>query len=318
MRKVFWNSALDVLDDELIEEAGALLLEPKPRRRKLGFSRWLTAAALICLLISLCGNAFAVVWVQEREAQLAEQEDFYLCYLTESAQDLRQETFEPERFFAALESTDTETVYIAINRLVECYNDPVLRERAIEAITPFLQSSSEMIVSSAERVLSVLRGSFDADGVCRLADGGALFTLYPGMDGGSDSTLWRIRDDVLTKWWDMNEPYRYVAEIVPSPDGRKAAVCFASGKSGFLIVFDFEKGLVSGELLHTALLQHRAACGMPLKVRADFETYSFADSITWQDTDVLTFDAELYFASEGETAEASAVYRTEDMTLELH
>ncbi|MBQ8144196.1 MAG: hypothetical protein IJ042_05325 [Butyricicoccus sp.] len=317
MKDEIWFKALDALDDELLEEAGVLLTAQKPHRRKIAVRRWLTVAALICLLFSLCGNVFAVAWVQEREEQLAEQEDFYLRYLTESTQDLRQDEFDAERFFAALESTDTETVYIAINRLVECYNDPALRERAIGAITPFLESRSEMVAASAERVLSVLRGTFDADGVCRLADGGALFTLYPGLDGGSDSTLWRIQGGVLAKWWSMEDPYQYVTELVLSPDGQKAAVCLVSGKSGFLIVIDFETGKVSGELVNTILAQVRAGKGMRAHVRADFETYSSIDRVRWIDAETLAFVADMYFAPEGETETVSVVYHTKTLYLEI-
>lgn len=317
MKDEIWFKALDALDDELLAEAGVLLTAQKPRRRKVTVRRWMTAAALICLLLSLCGNVFAVAWVQEREEQLAAQEDFYLRYLTESAQDLRQDEFDAERFFAALESTDTETVYIAINRLVECYNDPALRERAIGAITPFLKSRSEMVAASAERALSILCGTFDADGVCRLADGGALFTLYPGLYGGSDSTLWRIQDGVLTEWWSRDEPYQYVTNLVLSPDRQKVAICLASGKSGFLIVVDFETGRMSGELLNTTLAQVRAENGMQAHVRADFETYSFAEQVRWIDTETIAFDAELYFAPEGETAAVSVVYHTKTASLEI-
>lgn len=308
MKNEFLEKAMDVLDDDLIEEA-ASFLERAPQPRKRGIRRrWLTLAAAICMALSLCGNVLAVAWVREREEQLAAQEDFYLRYLTESTRNLRQDTFDAEVFFEALDSPSTEVVYVAINRLAECYNDPALRQRAIDAIEPFVDSASNMVAQSAERVLTILNETFDADGICRLADGSVLFTLYPGLDGGDDCTLWRIEDGVLTAWWEMQEPYCYVTDLILSPDREKVAVCLASNKSGFLIVTDFTGGSVSGELVNTALAQYRAEHAQRISVRADFETYSWPENVTWQDEDTLCFDADLYLAPEGDTAAVQAVY----------
>lgn len=317
MKNELLQKALDELDDDLIEEAGSLL-EHAPQTRRRGLRRyWLTIAAVICLTLSLCGNVVAVAWVREREEQLVAQEDFYLRYLTDSTRNLRQDAFDAEAFFEALDSSSTEVVYVAINRLVECYNDPALRQRAIDAIEPFVDSASGMVAQSAERVLAILNETFDADGICRLADGSVLFTLYPGLDGGDNCTLWRIEDGVLTAWWEMQEPYRYVTDLILSPDREKIAICLASNKSGFLIVADFAGGSIGGELVNTALMQYRAEHAQPISVRADFETYSWPENIAWQDEDTLCFDAGLYLASEGDTAAVQAVYHVSSGSLEM-
>ena len=289
--------AMDELPNQWIEEAGAVL-EEKRMVRSFGKHRWLRIAAAACLILSLCGNVFAYGWIQNREEQIARQKNFYLRDLTEAARDLRAEEFDAERFFAALDSSDDETVYIAVNRLVECYNDPVMRERAAEAAAAFEDSASQMIADSARRVTAVLRETFDAEGIIRLPDGGVLFTLYPGLDGGDAAVLWRIENGVLSKWWTFEEPYRYITDLIQSPNGEKLAVCLASGKSGFLIVIDFETGKVSGELINTALASVRAGNGMQPHVRADFETYSFAEQVHWSGQGTLVFEAELYFAPE--------------------
>lgn len=307
MKRELWVQAMNELPDEWIEEAG-MLLEEQPASRSRGRHRWLRIFAAACLAASLCGNVFAYGWIQNREEQIAQQKDLYLRYLTEAAQDLRADVFDAERFFAALDSTDDETVYIAVNRLAACYNDPVLRERAAEAVEPFMNSPSRMIADSAKRVSAVLREDFDAAGIVRLPDGGAVFTLYPGLDGGDAAVLWRIEDGVLSEWWSFEAPYRYITDLLISPDGKKLAVCLASGKSGFLVVIDFESDKVSGELINTVLADVRARNGMQPHVRADFETYSFAEQVHWTGQGTLAFDAALYFAPEGVTEVRPAEY----------
>lgn len=320
MKRELWNKALDELDDSMIEEAGRLLDKPRAKRRHITLHRWAVLAAALCLLLSLGGNVLAVAWVQEREAQLAAQEDFYVRLVDAEMRDLREDAFDAEKFFSALDSSDTETVYIAVNRLVECYNDPALRARAIEAVAPFVDSASEMVAQSARRVLSILNETYDDGGVFVMADGSVVFTLFPGLEESgaySDSTLWRIQDGVLDVYWALDEPYRVTQQIVPSPDGKKLAIQMASNKSAFLFIEDFVDGLVSPELMNSTLMTARAARGMPLLVRVDFETYSWPEELRWLDGDTLAFDAALYFAPEGETADASVVYRFSDRALDV-
>lgn len=319
MKHELWNKALDELDDGMIEEAGRLLAAPRAKRRHITLHRWAVLAAALCLMLSLGGNVLAVAWVQEREAQLAAQKDFYVRLVDAEMRDLREDAFDAEKFFSALDSSDTETVYIAVNRLVECYNDPALRARAIEAVAPFADSASEMVAQSARRVLAILRETYDDDGVFVMADGSVVFTLFPGLESGyySDSTLWRIQDGVLDVYWALDEPYRVTQQIVPSPDGKKLAIQMASNKSAFLFIEDFVDGVVSPELMNSTLMTARAQRGMPLLVRVDFETYSWPENLRWLDSDTLAFDAGLYFAPEGETADASAVYRLSDRALDV-
>lgn len=141
--------------------------------------------------------------------------------------------------------------------------------------------------------------------------------LADAQDGGDNCTLWRIEDGVLTAWWEMQEPYRYVTDLILSPDREKIAICLASNKSGFLIVADFAGGSIGGELVNTALMQYRAEHAQPISVRADFETYSWPENIAWQDEDTLCFDAGLYLASEGDTAAVQAVYHVSSGSLEM-
>ena len=319
MKRELWNKAMDELDDSMLEEAGRLLDAPRAKRRHITVHRWAVFAAALCLMLSLGGNVLAVAWVQEREAQLAAQEDFYIRHMDAGLRNLREDGFDAEKFFSALDSSDTMAVYIAVNRLAECYNDPELKARAIEAVTPFADSASEMVAQSARRVLCILRDTYEDDGVFVMANGDVVFTLFPGLeDGGcSDSTIWRIQDGVLDVYWEMGEPYRGTQQIVPSPDKKKLAIQMVSNKSAFLFIEDIVDGTGSPELMNSTLMTARAQLGMGLLVRTDFETYSWPSGLHWVDGDTLAFDAELYFAPEGDTAAASAVYRFSDRALDV-
>ena len=104
MKRELWMQALEELPDEWLEEAGTAL-EVSGGVRRRGRHRWLRIIAAACLILSLCGNVFAVAWVRSRGEQLAQQEDFYLRYLTEAAQDLRSDTFDAETRPSILRST---------------------------------------------------------------------------------------------------------------------------------------------------------------------------------------------------------------------
>ena len=60
----------------------------------------------------------------------------------------------------ALESNDNKSIYIAINRLVETFNAPYERQKALEAIKPFMQDDNEKIRKAAKFAVAILSGTF--------------------------------------------------------------------------------------------------------------------------------------------------------------
>ncbi|MBR3867226.1 MAG: hypothetical protein IKM54_05495, partial [Butyricicoccus sp.] len=73
----------------------------------------------------------------------------------------------------------------------------------------------------------------------------------------------------------------------------------------------------SGELMHTVLAAVRAQDGLPAHIRADFETYSFAERVRWTAQGSLAFDAALYFAPEGTDGQRTVIYHPDSGSLEI-
>ena len=72
--------------------------------------------------------------------------ELYIRYLSTEDMELMSATqYDADKFLKALDSDKEEYIYIAINRLVESYNDEKLRNKALKAIQPFIQSDNEKL-----------------------------------------------------------------------------------------------------------------------------------------------------------------------------
>ncbi len=226
--------------------------------------------------------------------------DFYLRALSPELLALDDDfspAEQPEKLFAALQADDVYYQYIAVNRLVELYNNPEQRARAVKALQPFLQSEEPKLADAAAFALDILQEDFHDPRLCHMADGSIFFTLFNDYsDYGSHNQIWRIKDGQLEQYTGFYEPLNYVQKLLPSPDGRLLAVELASYKSSFVVVLDFIDGYYSSELVGTARvawavqLAQQGRAGRFADIRSDHETYCYIDNLRWLDNDTLAFD----------------------------
>ena len=85
----------------------------------------------------------------------------YMRYITAEDTELfslpdEEVEFDADKFFTALNSKNDYEVYIAINRLIECYNDEELKTKALNAIKPFKNDNREKIAEAAEFAIDIL------------------------------------------------------------------------------------------------------------------------------------------------------------------
>lgn len=120
------------IDEDLITNAlasGEKIHKKKPSKK------W--GALVACLVIYCFTSTILLVAASYKD----QNPDPYIRYLTaESMELMPTPIFEAEKFLAALKSDNNEYVYIAINRLIETFNNDELRKRAIKEIQPLLQS----------------------------------------------------------------------------------------------------------------------------------------------------------------------------------
>ena len=268
---------LNDVDADMLAE----ILEMRPAARH-SWYKGLAAVLALALLCSCSSLAWAVNTLQQ------ENKEFYLRYLTPDMLALQTEsvaepdiTKQPERLFAALQSDDIYYQYIAVNRLVEFYNDPDLRARAVAALQPFLNSPEPKLAEAAALALDILTDNLQNPQLCHMADGSIFFTLFNDYsDYGSHNQIWRIKDGQLSQYTSFFEPMSYITGLYSSPDGRLLAVSLASNKSNFVVVLDFINGYVSSELVGSARalwanqLARQGIVNRAAVIRSDFETYS--------------------------------------------
>lgn len=299
-----WAELLNDLDADLLAESSQPQLSPA--RRGHSWYKGLAAVLALALLLSCSSLAWAVNSLKQQN------NEFYLRYITpdmlaldtDSSEDITQQ---PERIFAALASDDMYYQYIAINRLVELYNEPDLRARAVKELQPFLQSSEPKLADAAAFALDILQDDFSDPRLCHMADGRIFFTLYNDYsDYGSYNQIWQIMDGELTRYTSFLEPLYYIKELLPSPDGRLLAVTLSSNKSYFALVIDAENGYVSSELLGSARalwasrLAQQGVVNRSAVIRIDHETYNGCQDLRWLDNTTLGFTAHLCY-DDGDT-----------------
>lgn len=242
---------IGLIDEDLIEAAEHSGME---KRRKRLSKRWVVLIACLVLYSSTSTVLLATDFYKNQNTEP------YIRYLTADDLELAPTaSYDAEKFIQALKSENNESVYIAINRLVESFNDGKLREKALRELQPFLTIDNPKIADAAAFAVDILSESYRSPYVIKLADGSIMFTLFNHYsDYGSHNVLWRIKDNVLEEYFSFSAPSMYIKEIIPSPNRKLIAVVTCSNKSEFVQIINVEEGRTSPELVESARVNHGA------------------------------------------------------------
>ncbi|MCE3199118.1 hypothetical protein [Paenibacillus sonchi] len=278
---------IGLIDENLIEAAGHSM----ENRKKSISKRWVVLVACLILYSSTASALLATEYYKNQNAEP------YIRYLRAEDMELAPVTrYDAEKFLQALKSNNDEHVYIAINRLVECFNDQKLREKALKALQPFLENDNPKIADSAAFAIDILSKSYRSPYIFKLADGSMMFTLFNNYsDYGSQNVLWRIKDNVLQEYLSFSPPSMYITDIIPSPNKKLVAVVTGSNKSEFVQIMNVEAGKTSPELVESARVKYGAQKKLDTWTRPDHENYSYADKVEWKDNDTLEFEGSLAY-----------------------
>ncbi len=273
------------VDQELVVEA-----LPEQGRQKaakqppFNWYKGLAAVLAMALVFSCSTLAWAMNSLQQEQVELYGEE---LNVVQQS-----------EVLFESLNSGDMYKQYIAINRMVELYNDPELRARAVQELQPFLSNPEPKLAEAAAFALDILEQRFESPLLCKMADGSIFFTLFNDYsDYGSYNQLWRIKDGRLESYITFFDPMMYITDLLPSPDGKLLAVSLCSNKSNFVVVINFIDSHFSSELIGSsrALWACQSDEERFADIRIDHETYSGGGNLRWLDNETLEFDAALSY-----------------------
>lgn len=301
---------IGLINENLIEAARHSRVEKK--RRSIP-KKWVAVIACLVLYSSTSTALLATEYYKNQNSEP------YIRYLTpESMELLPIAPYDAEKFFHALKSTNNEYVYIAINRLVEGFNDPKVRERALKELQPFVTSDNPKIADAAVFAIDVLSQSYQSPYIYKLADGSMLFTLFNNYsDYGSHNVLWRIKDNVLKEYTSFSSPSMYIREIIPSPNGRLVAIVTCSNKSDFIEIIDVEEGMTSPEIIESARVKHGAQQNIETWIRTDHENYSYASNIKWKDNDTLQFEGSLAYQNTEIIENVAVAYQFSKKVIEV-
>lgn len=285
MKKEELYREIGFIEEELIEVANYGV-------KKKSFSKkWLAVVISMMIVSSVFTATIAAAYYKHQNNEL------YIRYLSAEDMELMPATkYDADKFLKALDSDKEEYIYIAINRLVESYNDEKLRNKALKAIQPFIQSDNKKIANAAIFAVDILSGSFKSQQVYKLADGSVFFTLFNNYsDYGSQNVLWRIKDDVLEAYSSFSSPSMYIKEIIPSPDQKLIAIVTNSNKSEFVEVINVEERMVSPEVVESSRVKYGAEQGLDTWIRTDHENYSYVDHLRWKGDATIEFEASLSY-----------------------
>ncbi|WP_342547946.1 hypothetical protein NST69_30500 [Paenibacillus sp. FSL P2-0089] len=312
MRREELYREIGQIDDALIEAAEHSGAKGRVRRSRFS-KRWI---ALVACLIVYSSTATALLATEYTKNKAAEP---YIRYLTAEDMELAPPVkYEADKFLQALASGNDDKVYIAVNRLVESFNDPQARELALQKLQPFLTSDSAKIAESAAFATDVLSKSYRSTYLHKMADGSIIFALFNNYsDYGTQNVLWRIQDDVLEPYFSFAAPSMYIKEILPSPDRKLLAVVTRSNKSEFVQILDVEKGTISPELVESARIRHGAQRKLDTWTRSDHENYSYPSQLVWKDNDTLAFEGSLAYDDTAVIENVSVTYRFKDKVMEV-
>jgi WD40 repeat protein len=305
MNKKDLYKEIGLVDDGLVEEA---LQTSAKKTERFHYKKVIAIAAAICVFLCSSVTALALNYVQQTSAEL------YIRYLSPETLNLNQDgdgksSFDADKFFEALQSGNTEYQYIAINKLVECFNDDALRKKAIQEITPFVSSPEKKLADAAAFSLDILSKSYKSDMVYPMADGSVYFTLFNNYsDYGSYTELWRIQDGKLEKYFAFDKPSMYITRILPSPDKKLLAITTCSNKSEYIVLLDPSEGMVSPELMDSARILYANTKGYTVLQRIDHENYSSIGDISWKNSGQIQFNATLSYNDTDIMENVSVVY----------
>lgn len=249
---------------------------------------------MVACLVLYSSTASALLATEYYKNQNSEP---YIRYLNAEDMELEPATqYDAEKFLHALKSDNNEYVYIAINRLVESFNDPTLRVKALKELQPFIKNENQKIADAAAFAVDILSKSYRSPYIVKLADGSIIFTLFNNYsDYGSQNVIWRIKDNVLKEYLSFSAPSMYITKIIPSPNHKLVAIVTCSNKSNFVQISNIEEGMTSPELIESARVKYGAQKELDTWIRTDHENYSYADNLVWKDNDTLVFEGSLAY-----------------------
>lgn len=301
---------LGLIDEDLI--ANALVSGEETHKKKLS-KKWVTLVACLVLYCFTSTILIAAAYFKDQNTEP------YIRYLTpESMELMPTPRFEAEKFLDALKSDNNEYVYIAINRLIETFNDDKLRARAIKEIQPFLHNDNDKITEAAAFALDILTKSYHSPLITKLNDGTMIFTLFNNYsDYGSHNVLWKIENDKLETFTMFSYPSMYITDIIASPDKRLIAVVTSSNKSEFVVIINVEERMVSPEIIESARVKYGAQKGLDTWIQTDHENYNSLINITWIDDTTLELEASLAYAETAVIENVHIVYESSNKAMKV-
>lgn len=301
---------IGLIDENLIDAAEHSGIE---RRKKRFTKKWAVLCACLILYSSTTTVLLAANYMKNQNPEP------YIRYLTAENMELLPEThYNAEKFLHALKSDNNEYIYIAINRLVESFNDQKMKEKALKEIQPFLNSENEKIADAAAFAIDILSETYESPYIVKLADGSILFTLFNNYsDYGSQNVLWRIKDNVLKEYSSFSTPSMYITKMIPSPNKKLLAIVTCSNKSEFVQIINVGEGMVSPELLESARVKHGAQKELDTWIQTDHENYSYANNVVWKDNDTLEFEGSLVYDNTAIIENVTVLYQFSKKLLEV-
>jgi len=301
---------IGLIDEELI--AKALVSGEEIKQKKLS-KKWVTLVACLVMYCFTSTILIAAAYVKD------ENTEPYIRYLTSESMELMPTPkFEAEKFFNALKSNNSEYEYIAINRLIETFNDDNLRRRAIKEIQPFLQSDNDKIADAAAFALDILTKSYQSPLITKLDGGTMVFTLFNNYsDYGSQNVIWKIENDKLESFMAFSYPSMYITNIIASPNKKLIAVVTSSNKSEFVVIINVEERMVSPEIMESARVKYGAQKGIDIWIRTDNENYSSISNISWADDTTIELEASLAYDDTAIIEDVHIVYKSSEKVMEV-
>lgn len=301
---------IGLIDEKLIEASENY----RVHKKKLFITpKWV--ACVLGLVILSSGSSVLLA----REYYENKSTELYMRYLTYEEMELATAyEYDADKFLRALKTDNNEYIYIAINRLLECFNDAKLREKALKEIAPFIESDNEKIAQAAAFAVDILSGKYESPLVYKLSDGSIMFTLFNDYsDYGSGNVLWRIKDGILEEYFSFSKPSMYIKEIIPSPDHKRLAIVTCSNKSEFVQIIGVEEGKISPELVESARVKYGAEKGLTTWIRADYENYSYIRNIEWKNDNMLEFETSFTYDDTSDNIEAKVIYEFSEKRMQI-
>lgn len=310
MKKKDLYKEIGLIDEDLIVNA---LASGEKIRKKKRSKKWVTLIACLILYCSTSTILLATAYYKDQN------EEPYIRYLTPESMELMPTSkFEAEKFLDALKSDNHESIYIAINRLVETFNHDELRARAIQEIQPFAQHENDKLADAAAFALDILTKRYESPLITKLSDGTMVFTLFNNYsDYGSQNVIWKIENDQLEQFLPFSSPSLYITDMIASPNKKQIAVVTSSNKSEFVVIINVAERLVSPEIMESARVKYGAQQGIDTWIRTDHENYSSLMNISWKDDSTLEVEASLAYDDTAIIENVHIVYDSSNKAMEV-